>query len=258
MLTKWIKVFLVFSISISTSISSYAISWSNWWHNKMWHPIATIGGGVSISSDIGESKNFPILNPTTDEFYYYTINSATQTSGLLDAFLGAEWNLRPNWALQAGIGYNQASPFSASGTFVQGADVETEDTYNYRYGILLRQLLIEGKLLYSIKEYFHPYVLVGLGAAFNKAYNYYTTVPRFLTFTRMYSNNSTTSFSYALGIGLDYDVTSQIRLGLGYRFADLGKVELGSAVIDTTSVSGTLSQSNLYTNEVLVQFTWVV
>lgn len=254
---KWVSQLFLFLIS-SYLLPSYAIALSSWWKNKTFHPIIAIAGGISNSSDIGQSKNFPIQNPATDEFYNYSANSATQTSGLVDGFVGAELNIQPDWTLQTGIDYNQAAPFSAKGNLVQGADSASADLYSYHYGVLTRQLLIEGKLLYAIKERYHPYLMIGLGAAFNKSYHYYTNASPFLTFTRLYSDYSTTSFSYAAGIGLDMDVNPHLRLGIGYRFADLGNIQLGSAVIDTVHVAGTLSQSHLYTNEVLAQLTYIV
>jgi hypothetical protein len=42
------------------------------------------------------------------------------------------------------------------------------------------------------------------------------------------------------------------------KFADFGQVKLGNASIDTTSVSGTLSQTHLYASEILAQLTIVV
>lgn len=245
------RVFLIV-ISLIFSTTSYAYSFTSW------HPIIAIGAGTSTSTSVGKSQNFPIQNPSTDQFYNYSANQPTQTSSLFDGFLGAEFNLRPNWALQVGVDYNQASPYSAKGTLLQGADIESADSYTYHYGVLTKQLLIEGKLLYTVKERYHPYVLGGLGAAFNKAYNYYTNVPPFLTFTRMYQDNTVTAFSYAIGFGIDVDLTSHFRVGAGYRFADLGQVKLGNAMIDTTNVNGTLSQTHLYTNEILAQFTIVV
>lgn len=221
-----------------------------------WHPVLSIGGGISTSSTVGNSNNFPIQNPATDEFYDYSANQSAQTSGLLDSFLGIEWNVRPNWIMQVGVDYNQTSPFSARGTFLQGADAESADSYEYHYGVLTRQLLLEGKLLYTLKDRYHPYLLAGLGTAFNKAYDFYTNVPPTLTFTRMYANNATTSFSYALGVGIDTDISPQLRLGVGYRFTDLGQVKLGNATIDTSNVYGTLTQSDLYANELLLQLTW--
>ncbi len=246
------------SMPLIFSIPSYAFSFVLKGENITWHPIVSIGAGASISSKAGESNTFPIQNPDTDEFYDYSIYKVTQSSSLLDGFLGAECNFSPKWGLQIGVDYNQEAPFTVQGTLTQGADVQSEDIYHYNYRITTKQLLLEGKLLYTIREKYHPYLLVGVGAAFNRAYNYDTNVPPFITFTRMYQNNSTSSFSYAIGVGIDVDVTSHMRVGAGYRFADLGKVKLGSAVIDTTPVSGTLTQNNLYTNEVLAQITFIV
>ena len=80
----------------------------------------------------------------------------------------------------------------------------------------------------------------------------------FNTFTREYSDNTESSFTYSLGLGVDMDITEHLRLGVGYRFADLGKVRLGDAEINTTEVAGTLSQDHLYANEILVQLSLVL
>jgi opacity protein-like surface antigen len=230
----------------------------SWMQNRTWHLVISTSGGIAKSSDAGKSQNFPIQNPATDEFYTYTANRASQTSALFGGFLGIEWLLRPNWSLQTGIEYNQPSAFSGQGTLAQGADIASQNSYTYQYNISNQQVLAEAKLLYNFKERLHPYVLLGLGAAFNRANGFGTNVPPFLAFTRQYSNNTQSSFSYAAGLGVDADITAHARIGVGYRFTDLGKVALGSATIDNTNVSGTLSQSHLYTNEVLAQLTWVI
>lgn len=226
--------------------------------NPTWRPVVTLGTGFAASSNIGSSQSFPILNPVTDQFYNYSANHTTQTFGLMDGFLGVEKNLQPQWLLQAGIDYHQLAPFYATGNLTQGADTLSANSYTYYYGVLARQLLVEGKLLYNFKEVYHPYMMAGVGASYNKAYNYYTSIPLFLTFTRMYSNNSVTSFSYAFGLGVDMDISERIRLGIGYRFADFGRVSLGNATIDSTNVAGTLSQSHLYTNEAVAQLTFII
>lgn len=124
--------------------------------------------------------------------------------------------------------------------------------------ISAEQFLVEGKLLYTYHCIFHPYILAGLGVSANRADNFSTNVPPFLTFTRVYSSHSETFFSYNVGAGIDFDVTNNIRLGIGYRFADFGKAQLGSARIDTTNVSGTLSQNNLFVHEILGQVTFIL
>jgi len=243
--------FCVISLSTMQIFSAYAAQ-------RMWVPVLSTGAGVSISSDVGRSKNFPIENFTTDEFYNYSANRHAQTAALFDVSLGMEWNLCSNWLLQTGVDYNQASPFYAKGILTQGADSRSADTYTYRYHILTKQLLAQAKLLYTVAERYHPYAVIGLGAAFNQAIDYGTDVPPNLTFTRLYHSESNTAFSYAVGIGADMDVGDYMRLGIGYRFTDSGQVKLGKAMIDTSSVAGTLDQSHLYANQVLAQVTWKI
>lgn len=225
--------------------------------NATWRPVAALSVGVSSSSQMAVSQNIPILNPITDEFYNYYASKKTVSSGIWDVLLAAERALNAAWILQTGIDYNQSTPFTAKGYFVQGADVQSADTYGYHYKVEARQLLVNGKLLYALNTRLHPYLFAGLGASFNRTYNYTNTTPINLTFSRMYLNNSHTSFSYALGIGVDADITSQLRVGIGYRYAGLGTVRLGNAYIDTTPVTETLSRSNIQANEMLVQLSWL-
>lgn len=251
------RLYLLLAFICLFTTDSYSLTLPIWLKNKTWRPLVAVGAGISWSSTIGNSAYFPIEPDVAEEYYQYSVNHTTQSSALGDVFLGLEWQFQPMWALQMGLGYQQASPFLAKGSYIQGADVRSQNTYFYDYGILIRQLLIEGKLLYSFKERYHPYVLGGIGSSFNKAYSYNTDVPINLAFTRIYSNNASSSFTYIVGVGLDYDVISSFRLGIGYRFTDVGNIKLGSAVIDTTPVNGTLSQSHLYANEILIQATWI-
>jgi opacity protein-like surface antigen len=258
---KWMFGIIITTITLSTT--SIALAQNNRGINVFnkacpWRGIVSVGAGAAISTNVGQSKTFPIVNPVTDEFYVYSANTRSQTVGVFDGFVGAEWAFHPNWSLQMGLGYNQAWNFDPQGSFLQGADAQSADQYSYHYSVLTRQLLAESKLLYRFKERYLPYILLGLGAAFNDTSDYGTNVPPFLTFTRQYKNNTQTSFSYTIGFGIDVDVLDHLRLGVGYRFADFGQVKLGNATIDTTSVNGTLAQSHLYASEILAQVTWVV
>jgi opacity protein-like surface antigen len=244
--------------TLFTASNSFAQNDKPGIHEFPWRAIISLSSGVAISSDFGKSQTFPIVNPITDEFFIYSAKQSTQTVGVLDGFVGAEWAFQPNWDLQMGLGYNQAWNFKTQGSLLQGADAQSADQYSYKYKGLTRQLLAEGKLLYRFKERYLPYALLGLGAAFNDANSYHTNAPPFLTFTRQYKNNTQTSFAYALGMGIDVVILDHLRLGVGYRFADFGQISLGNATIDTTKVRGTLSQTHLYANQILAQITWVI
>lgn len=224
---------------------------------RPWHFVFSAGGGVAVSDEVGHSQIVPIANPVVDQQYSYTPTKTTQTKGLFEVFVGAEKRVKPNWVLQLGLDYIQPGTYKVAGDLVQGADVQSEDRFAYAYKLKPKQLLLESKLLYHATTKFHPYALLGLGAAFNTADNFSTNVPPFLTFTRMYQSNNNSSFSYSVGVGVEMDMTQHIRLGIGYRFADFGTMNLGAARIDTTNVAGTLSQSHFQTNSALVQISFI-
>ena len=251
--TKSIQKFLALFFSIAYCLTqTQASPLSTQETTKIWHPVMGLGLGGAIPSNLGESQNATIGL----SFYNYSANRSIQTVGLIGLFLGGEVNLQPHWALQVGMDYTQATPFTVRGSFLQGMSIPSADAGVYQYSAVTRQLLMVGKLLYTVKEGFHPYALVGLGTSFNTASSYVAILPSTLS-TPSYFDNTAISFSYALGFGLDWDMTAQWRLGLGYRFADLGQLNLGNGVLGSTSISNTLSQSHLYINEFLVQLSYV-
>lgn len=253
---KNLKRFLIYLFSACISLSSPVIFAYDYCGYSCWRPVIALGAGYLSPTNLGVSQNFPIQNPVTDSFYDYAPNHAAETNGLVDGFIGVEWGLTQSGALlQLGLGYNQAAEFTVKGTLTQGADVHSQAVFRYSYDVTLMQLLLEGKLLMTIAEIYHPYLFGGAGLSFVKGSSYSTSVPPFLTFTRMYANNTNTNFSYSVGAGLDIELDSTFRIGVGYRFSDYGSLKLGNAVIDTTQVSGTLSQSHIYTNEILAQVT---
>jgi opacity protein-like surface antigen len=225
---------------------------------QKWRPVASLGGGAILTSTVGQGQSFQISNPITNEFYYYHADKPSQDGIFFEIFLGGEWLLKHNWNLQAGVDFDQVyTSYNSSGTFLQGADIPSADQYNYNYSAISRQVLAEIKLLYNTQTLFHPYLLLGVGGAFNSAYSFNTSVPPFLTFTREFSDNTNFGFSYNAGLGLDLDLTEDLRLGVGYRFTDLGKIALGAASINNIPISGTLTQTHLYSNELLAQLTFL-
>ncbi len=231
---------------------------SNFKSKKCFNGIIAIGGGAAQSSQLGISKTFPIINPLTDEFFKYKASNKSQTAAMFEGLVGVEWAFDPHWSFQVGLDYAQTLTLKAQGRLLQGADLQSSDQLLYHYHIITRQLLAEGKLLYGFGCGIHPYIMAGAGKSFNYTDSYVANIPLFLTFTRKYHNNNATAFSYIAGVGVDVDIIEHLRLGVGYRYAQLGTVTLGSARIDTTRVTGTLSQSHLYLNEALVQLTFVI
>ncbi len=221
-----------------------------------WQPVISIGGGLSSVFSLGKSQSFPIVNPTTDMFFNYTGPANNQTASLWDVFLSAEHPIYHDWLIQIGIAYSQAGRFQPKGELYQGVSVISADYYHEQFNISTNQLLAEAKILYPYHHKMNPYVLLGLGGSFNKVYHYTTSVPPFLTFTRMYGDKTTSGFAFRVGLGIDANINQQIRVGLGYRFADLGPIQFGAATIDEIKVPGSLFNNHLYANELLIQLSY--
>lgn len=155
--------FSILCTSLLLSISSLAHSY-NW---SVFHPVLTLTGGVAktnlkLNNDyiLGESR------------YHFHANNTNVNKEMFGISVGAEYRCDPRYHLQAGIGFYQPTTFVGKGHVTQGVDVETSDTFNYRYNVLTRQLLFEGKLLANMWNCYHPYVAGGLGVAFNNTHGY--------------------------------------------------------------------------------------
>ena len=144
--------------------------------------------------------------------------------------------------------------FEVNGTLTQGPDSLSSDQYDYSYNVDLKSLLTQTKLIYAYNDTLYPYLLLGLGTTFNKASNFKTTVPAITSVTKNYSANTAHSLTYQLGLGIDKQILPSTRLGISYRYVNFGQVNLGSPSFG----SGTLSQSNLDTHEVLLQLTYAI
>jgi opacity protein-like surface antigen len=233
-------------------LSSFFIQHKPWWLN----PIATLTSGVATAR-VGQTQTLTQANDFSS--YHYAANGSHFSQILWGGFMGTEFPVYPQWDLAVGVGYYQPSNFSSgNGVLTQGIDARSSDQYIYSYKAKSQQLLAEVKLLWSAQERFHPYISAGLGAAFNRAYGYTTNVPPFVTFTPEFTSHSTTAFSYSLGAGVDMDIHKNWRVGVGYRFSDLGKVGLGSGDIDVIPFSPVLSQQHLYAQEVMAQLSYLI
>lgn len=224
-------------------------------HCNQWYPILTLGVGGAIAK-VDATTKFRQGEST----YNYSSQGQYNTQSFFDIAIGAEYRFHPCWSFQGLLAFSQPRSFIGKGRVTQGVDVETANQYSYRYQVLARQLLLEGKLLGNVNQFIHPYALLGIGVASTTAYNYNVTIiPPWTTMSPLYSEHSSTSFSYGIGAGFDVDIDplKHFRGGLGYRFTNFGRTSLGSGILNTTTVSNTLSQSNLYAHEIFVQLTYI-
>jgi len=241
-----IKTLLLFFAFITPTIASAT---------PMFNPIVTLGAGASIEQ-VGRSQSYQPLDICS---YHYQANASSATRFLGSIFFGSELSLPTTLPLLMDIGleYNQSSTFTANGTLTQGADSISANTYAYRYHVQSQQVLIDGKLQWNVFQKFYLYGLVGLGLAINDVHAYQTNVPMFYEYTPAYSSHRQTNFSYSVGAGIGMPVMDRWRIGLGYRFTDLGQSNLGKGNINSIPIANTLKQSHLYANEIVAELTYL-
>jgi opacity protein-like surface antigen len=169
--------------------------------------------------------------------------------------LGRKFTLNALNSIIIGLGYHQYSSIDVNGTLQQGISAPLYSA-NYQYNLQLSNLLAEAKVQRQWLQKFYPYLTAGIGGGFNKAKQFSTTVPDYLTVTPSFTDHTNSSLSYMLGLGIDILLLSNATVGIGYAFSDLGEVGLGNGSIRGITLANYLNQSHLYTNTILAQLSW--
>jgi opacity protein-like surface antigen len=217
------------------------------------HPVIGVGAGAD-RANLNLSQNITIFAPFQNAYLSGLTNDTEQFGGV---FVGLESEFYPAWMWQTDLSFYQTSSLNASGDVLQFTD-PAFDNFRFNFQIQSRRYLVESKLMHIVREHYYPYLTLGLGEAVNKAYGYKETpfssadVPM----GEPFGNHTLHSFTYQVGLGIDMDVYPHVRLGLGYRFVNLGRAALSpSPLQDGPEI---LSFNNLYTNELLAQLTYSV
>ena len=230
------------------------------------HKVATLFGGVSGLNSSHSTQTFP--GSDSQLFSYTNNNNQNNTPGFIGLLLGAERNLGfKNLFALGGIEYTYNTNANITGNNTVGIEPDTSTHYSYLYKTSAQQLLATAKLfspveLTACQHSLLPYLSLGLGASFNNTNNYstHTNETESLNITPNFSNQTHTSFSYALGLGVESYLNEHIRLGLGYRFTDIGASQLGNGTVTINdyhaSTGFALSTQHSYLNQFLLQATY--
>ena len=250
------------TIALVTATAAYALPSNNL--NPSSTPLieASTTGKVHwvTTLNIGAALAQPGKNQTlqaTSSANNYINDGKLQTNLATGAFVGLDFPLSPMFNYQLGLAYNYILPYALKGEIQQLSEAQFTG-FNYDYKIQSQQLFLESKLVFNAVHHLHPYFSFGVGSALNKAYDFSVTalddrVP-VDPGPGIFTDHSMTQFAYTVGLGMDVDVTKHVRIGGGYRFANLGKADLGAAP-DFSSNKG-LSTS-LLTHEILINATYI-
>lgn len=199
----------------------------------------------------GNTQTF-YLTPTIEKTYAANPTSHALVDGEL--FLGFQKTLRPQLDGQIGLAVATTSNASLSGHIWDDADSQFNN-YNYDYQIQHTHLAIKGKLLSDRGYIAIPWLSGSLGVGFNQAHSFQNT-PTLTEAIVMpnFSSNTTTTFTYTVGAGLERHLNQHWQAGIGYEFADWGKSQLNRASGQTLHTG--LSLSHLFTNGFLLNLTY--
>jgi opacity protein-like surface antigen len=251
----------LFAISCSVA-SAESMDLTAYLHG--FHPVFSIQGGYGSVNAGGNNSSF---GGTDTDIFTYSNSNKSKNTGFVGFFAGAEHTLP--WfsyplSFQAGVEYNSFGNMNVKGINTVGIEPSTATVYNYSYTFKTQQVLGLFKLFVSTYERFHLYGEAGLGAAINQLSNYnpVTAQTGNINITPQFNNHSQTQFSYSLGLGVEADLTSNVRVGIGYRYSNFGTPKFGNGMVIFNDYQAPvpfgIGNSNTYTNQFLARISYVI
>lgn len=216
-----------------------------------------LDGGVQRVSGISTLRvpNTNIYINPTDADYYSTKNG---TSGFIGLDAGRLWQRHTLWfpTFSAAARYRYIFPHDVGAQVTQASPLNTP-SYNYNWNLSTSLITAQGKLNIIHFSRVAPYIGAGLGVASTqaKSYSEAAIAPTIARISPAYASNTNNSFTYNLGIGLDFKVDSHMLWSIGYEYQNLGEIESGFG--DNLWSQAKLSLGSVTNNKLLVSFSYL-
>ncbi len=211
-------------------------------------PFVTLSGGPAWYNAGNRSRQTFYLQPTVEKTYDGRVSNQPLAEG--EVFLGLQRLLNQQLWGQLGIAVVTSSNADLSGDIWEDAD-PAFNNYIYDYKIRHTHVALKGKLLADYGQVAMPYFSGSIGVGFNRAHDYTSTHKIFQEVSAPnFQDHTKTSLTYTLGVGIQKNLNEHLQYGLGYEFADWGKIQLERASGQTLNTG--LNLPNFYTN--LLQF----
>ncbi len=213
--------------------------------------VATLSIGP-VWENAGHHQSF-YLTPTIEKAYAPSESAHALVDGEL--FLGWQHTVREDLHAQLGLAVATTGNADLSGDIWDDAS-SAYNNYRYAYQVQHTHIAVKGKLLRDTPFYaLRPYLSGSLGLGFNRAHDFSNTPTLFQAVTTPnFADNTSTSFTYTLGIGVQRALKEHWQAGVGYEFSDWGSSHLGRSPGQTLNKG--LSLNHLYTNGLLFNLTW--
>ncbi|MEO8401745.1 MAG: porin family protein [Gammaproteobacteria bacterium] len=205
--------------------------------------------GLSIGSSWVSGNQTQTINLQPDIVKTYTAGKINNAIPSFELFIGAQKPLVPrlmthSFIGQLGLSVAETSQAKLTGDIWEDADPNFNN-YNYKYKINHSAVSIKGRLIVNDGYIVEPYISGSMGIGINRASGF-TITPKISeeVVPPAFKSNTTTTFSYSLGIGLQKLFYKNLQVAVGYEFADWGKSRLSPAAGQTTNQG--LTQNHLY------------
>jgi opacity protein-like surface antigen len=214
--------------------------------------IATVGGGqqsqhFNSSTTVNNNSGFPA--PYDQDIY----TTEEDHQPVFAAFFGLHGQRDKLWlpGYSSGLFYQHLFTSNIGGTITQYSDPAFSN-YNYDWDVSSDLLLGLLKINVFKVSTVSPYVLGGLGIAFNRSSDYQETPflgvdPRV---TPNFASHTTGQLAYSAGGGIDFQFWPQLIFSAEYQYQNLGHISTGSGTYAWSGQS--LSLDSYHVNTFLV------
>jgi opacity protein-like surface antigen len=216
-----------------------------------WAWVGTLSVGP-IWEDGGRTQTF-FLEPEWERTYTADKSSKSLAKGEL--FVGLQKSISQQIKGQLGLAVAATTKANLSGSIWDDAD-PLFDNFFYSYKLQHSHVAVKGKLLADMNYWLIPWISGSVGVGFNDAHSFKNRPKIFEAIaTPNFSSHTKTSFTYAVGAGVQKALSANWQVGAGYEFADWGKSLLHRMAGQTLGQG--LALNHLYTNGVLFNLTYV-
>ena len=188
----------------------------------------------------------------------YVANNKINTIGTGELFLGIQRPLHEKFTGHLGLALAGSGMATISGSIWQDADPNFNN-FNYTYNVNQFRVALKGKLIADnklSKLKLQPYISGSVGVGFNRSYNY-KAIPTLSEAVAAsgFIANTTSAFTYTIGVGIQKSFNTHWQAGVGYEFADWGQSSLDAAL--GQALNSGLSLNHLYTNQLQFSLNYV-
>jgi opacity protein-like surface antigen len=214
-----------------------------------WYLRGDVGVGVNSTAPQFEAAPDPIAAGVATQAFNHTTRSPF---GMIDFGTGYQFNswFRADATLEYRAGANLQSLYTLNDPAFPSYGGPAQYADFYRADVASIVGLVNGYATLGTWYGLTPFLGAGVGVADNKVSGFTDEGLGYADYTSLgptggyFANGSRTSFAWALMAGVDFDVSANLKLELGYRYLNYGSITTGGSNCLAGESGGTFSTAN--------------